>query len=282
MSTSRGTLPNLIIIGAMKCATTSLHYYLNLHPEISMSAQKELNFFTEAFNWHKGLPWYTSWFTEHSNVRGEASPSYTSYPYHTGIAERMYATIPDAKLIYLVRDPVERLLSHYMHSYIERKDHRPLDEVATDPSTKYICYSRYFTQLEQYLAYYPASQILIVEQEALRNRRAHVLREVFEFLDVDPDFYDPRYRWERHRTNLKRRKTALGLRLAQTRPMQLLQRLPHRLRWPIEEAILWPFSRRVERIEPSGTLRQRIVDLLQDDVARLRAHTGKSLENWSL
>jgi hypothetical protein len=58
-----GTLPNLIIIGAMKGGTTSLHYYLNLHPQIWMSREKELYFFVSERNWNKGIEWYKSNFT---------------------------------------------------------------------------------------------------------------------------------------------------------------------------------------------------------------------------
>ena len=71
-------LPNLIIIGAMKCGTSALHRYLGLHPEISMSDEKELNFFIEGMNWEKGLAWYESMFTGKAKVHGESSPDYTN------------------------------------------------------------------------------------------------------------------------------------------------------------------------------------------------------------
>jgi hypothetical protein len=67
-------LPNLIIIGAMKCATTSLHYYLNLHPEILMSEEKQLDFFISELNWNKGIEWYESNFTDKAKIYGETSP----------------------------------------------------------------------------------------------------------------------------------------------------------------------------------------------------------------
>jgi hypothetical protein len=67
-------LPNLIIIGAPKCGTTSLHHYLSLHPQISMSREKELNFFIAERNWSKGIAWYAAQFAADNKVRGEASP----------------------------------------------------------------------------------------------------------------------------------------------------------------------------------------------------------------
>jgi hypothetical protein len=75
-----GALPNLIIIGGLKCGTTSLHHYLNLHPEIAMSRPKELNFFVAELNWPLGRDWYAGHFDAAVPVRGESSPHYTNRP----------------------------------------------------------------------------------------------------------------------------------------------------------------------------------------------------------
>src|SRR4051812_3312851 len=107
------TLPNLIVIGAKKSGTTSLYVYLDAHPEISMTRDKELNFFVEERNWSRGLGWYGEQFDAGAPVRGEASPYYTALPHHRGVPERMASVIPDARLVYMVRDPIARLLSHY-------------------------------------------------------------------------------------------------------------------------------------------------------------------------
>ena len=108
-------LPNLIVIGAAKCGTTSLHAYLDEHPEIAMSREKELHFFVDRKNWGRGIEWYEAQFDASAPVRGESSPGYSAYPLYEGVAERMARVVPDAKLVYLVRDPVERVVSHYTH-----------------------------------------------------------------------------------------------------------------------------------------------------------------------
>ena len=87
-------LPNLIIIGGLKCGTTSIHHYLGLHPEIQMSKPKELNFFVEELNWDLGLDWYASRFDDRFKVRGESSPHYTNLPRFTGVAERIQRALP--------------------------------------------------------------------------------------------------------------------------------------------------------------------------------------------
>ena len=99
-------LPNFIIIGAGKCGTSALYYYLHHHPEVQMSRVKELRFFNGE-KWNQGLGWYESnWDGSSAPVRGEASPGYTTYPEPSDTATRMHDVIPDAKLIYLVRDPI--------------------------------------------------------------------------------------------------------------------------------------------------------------------------------
>ena len=88
-------LPNLIIIGGLKCGTTSIHHYLGLHPEIQMSKPKELNFFVEELNWDLGLDWYASRFDDRFGVRGESSPHYTNLPRFGGVARaRCTSTAP--------------------------------------------------------------------------------------------------------------------------------------------------------------------------------------------
>src|SRR5262245_43211435 len=104
-------LPNLIVIGAGKCGTTSLHLYLGLHPEISMTQQKELNFFVAELNWRRGLGWYEEQFREGTPVRGESSVAYSEYPQRQGVPERMAALVPDVNIVYCVRDPFERMVS---------------------------------------------------------------------------------------------------------------------------------------------------------------------------
>jgi hypothetical protein len=73
-----GALPNLLILGAQKCGTSGLHYYLGLHPEVSMSKPKELNFFIEERNWTRGTDWYKRHFDASATVRGESSPNNTA------------------------------------------------------------------------------------------------------------------------------------------------------------------------------------------------------------
>lgn len=202
--------PTFLIIGAMKGGTTSLHSYLGEHPQIQMTAIKETNFFSgpPAGNPYMGgeeriagLPEYEALFDPTVEVRGEASPSYTMYPRRPGVPERIRELVPEAKFLYLVRDPIDRLVSHYLHSLSFDGEERPLREALedfSDPECPFTCPGFYAAQLERYLAQFPAERMLVIDQADLRDRRAATLSEIFAFLEVDRGFVSPRFEEERN------------------------------------------------------------------------------------
>lgn len=275
-------LPNVIIIGAMKAGTTSLHHYLSLHPEIQMSREKELNFFITERNWEKGVEWYASHFVNNATVRGESSPNYTAHPRFLDVPARMHAVVPDAKLIYVLRDPIERMVSHYVHAYAERTEERPPEKALADLDSVYVARSKYHMQMEQYLRWYPTSRILLVTAEELYGHRGETLRTVFRFLGVNDAFHSQGFLEIRHRSNVKRRKSATGAVIARAGGAALLARLPAEFRWHAGNALYRPFSRRVERPILSPSLRARLGDVLAGDIGRLRESTGCSFAGWSI
>ena len=167
----------------MKAGTSSLHYYVDAHPDIAMTRAKELNFFSLDRIWAKGTHWYGKQFDPRSRVRGESSPSYSKYPHVPSVPERMATIVPDAKLIYLVRDPIDRAVSHYVHVSESGRDDRTLNEALSQlERNPYLDCSSYAMQLDRYLGHFPRSRILVVQSEALRTRREETLRSIFRFL----------------------------------------------------------------------------------------------------
>jgi len=275
-----GALPNLVVVGGLKCGTTSLHHYLNLHPEVEMSRPKELNFFVAELNWPLGPEWYASHFSGRASVRGESSPHYTNRPRFEGVAERMRSVVTDARLVYMVRDPIDRMLSHYLHNVGGGYDDRTLADAFADPESAYVTRSRYFFQLEPYLEEFGPERIEIVGREELKRDRPATMRRVFAFLGVDPGFSSTQFdrEWEtgtakgRGRFRLMDRAVRLpGLRAVDRN----FDRLPEPLRWLVERVVHDPGAGAAPKPEVPPPLRQRLADLFRDDVARLEGVAGR-------
>lgn len=190
-TTQLGRLPDFLIIGAAKSGTTSLHRYLDRHPDIYMSPKKEPCFFDADVAWNNGLDWYRSLFggASDSQLCGEASTNYTRFPQVPEVPARIANTLPAAKFIYIMRHPVDRAYSHYVHRYTkEVYPGRPFEQsfeqfVARDPMC--LDSSDYLLQIEQYLRYFPAESFLWLFFEELKSDPASVVRKVLRFLDVD-------------------------------------------------------------------------------------------------
>jgi hypothetical protein len=267
----------------MKSGTTSLHRYLGLHPQISMAVEKELNFFIAEANWTRGVDWYARHFSSNAPVRGESSPSYTHYPFFSGVPERMASVVPDTRLVYLVRDPIERIVSHYVHDVAEGHERRTLADALSDlDGNPYVAASRYAAQLQRYLACFPRSQILVIANEELRAERRATVRRVFEFLEVDPSFESCGFDRIEHRSSEKRRRSEVGQRLARSSLFRLVRRLPRGMRGRILRLIERPFSRSIERPLLDPTLRARLEGLLRDDARAIQELAGRRFPDWSL
>lgn len=283
------TLPTFMIIGAAKAGTTSLHFYLAQHPEIQMSANKEPNFFAGPPN---GVPFpprhvgrigdYEALFDARFAVRGEASTGYTNHPRRTGVAQRIKRMIPDAKLIYLVRDPVERTISHYHDALALGKLRDSLEAALGEfsPENPLLCHSRYATQLELYLQHFPAEQILVVDQADMRTDRRASLRRIFEFLGVDSGFDSVAFERTLHasegRPVYSPRCWAFVERLVVPRAQLVPAGSRRRLRQAFERGLL----PKLEPADVEADLRMRLSDLFRAEVRRLRELTGEDFATW--
>jgi hypothetical protein len=276
-------LPNLIVIGGLKCGTTSLHHYLGLHPEIGMSRPKELNFFVAELNWGLGEDWYANHFAAADPVRGETSPHYTNEPRFSGVAERIGRVLgPDAKVVYMVRDPVDRLLSHYLHNIGGGYERRPMAEALGDPESAYVQRSLYARQAEPYLEHLGIDRIAFVTREELRDRREETMRRMFEFAGVDPSFSSPQFRREWETGSAKGgggfRLMDRAVRLPGLRALDRnFDRLPESLRWVVERIVHDPGSGEAEKPELPADLRARLVATFRPDVERLEEIMGRRL-----
>lgn len=181
--------PNLFIIGAMKSGTTSLHNYLNAHPDIAMSEEKEPGYFVDELGLHKGEQWYCNLFESEKKYRyrGESSTHYTKLPLYRGVPERIFRFNPDARLIYIMRDPFERVISHYWHALRDihhgGETRSLLNAVRERPD--YLAFSNYEAQLAPYLDRFGREAIYTLTFESLRQDPNKEVNRIFAWLQLD-------------------------------------------------------------------------------------------------
>lgn len=205
------TLPNFLIIGAAKGGTTSLYYYLSQHPQIYMSPVKEPRFFAlEGEDLNFSSP--DELFIENSVICfddyqklfdgvtdeiaiGEASPLYL---YSKKAPSRIKHYVPEVKLIAILRDPVDRAYSSYMHYVREGYEKYSFSEALEAEEKRiqenwvYMWYYKrcgyYYEQIKRYLDIFDSSQIKVCLYDDLRNDTSLFLKDIFDFLGVDKSF----------------------------------------------------------------------------------------------
>ena len=185
-------IPNLFIIGAMKCGTTSLHTYLGTHPQIFMSDPKEPFFFSRESNWSKGDKSYVKLFAKGRDavIRGEASIEYAAAPEFSGVPQRIFKFNPEARFIYVMRDPIERTISHYWHRvrfHDEKRD--MLTAIRSYPL--YLNVSHYAMQLRLYFDLFGSGRVYALTSEEMSRDPLKVTRNIFQWLGVDSSFQPP-------------------------------------------------------------------------------------------
>lgn len=198
MGTASHRLPDFVIGGAQKCGTTSLHRYLSAHPALYLPRRpQELHFFDFDENFAKGIDWYAGHFklAGHAQKVGQTSPLYL---YDERVPSRLANALPQARLIFLLRDPVARAYSHYWHQVKKGTESLPfMDALAMEQERlrggydarrqySYVDRGRYVHQLARFARQFPRTRMLVLGTEALGSKPLDTLRLCFDFLEVDP------------------------------------------------------------------------------------------------
>jgi hypothetical protein len=266
---SLGPLPTFVIVGAMKAGTTSIRAYLDAHPDVF--APPETHFFTERFD--RGVDWYRSQFAGAGDAKaiGDKTPGYM---YSDEAVERMAATLPDARLIAILRNPIDRAYSHYWHHRRVGKESRSFEEAIAQELSgdggstfEYVRFGRYIKHLERLARFYPRERILVLLFEDLSSKPAEVYAEACRFLGIDGSVPPPIVG---ERTNTYRVYRARGLyetlnRLGLSRVIRLLR----------------PIMVRRTSYEPmSANARATLRAAFADDNRALAAWLGRDLSAW--
>lgn len=185
--------PDFIIIGAMKCATSTLHTQLARQPGFFMTEPKEPYFFSDDPVFAKGFEWYDRLYegAGPGDLTGESSTHYTKLPTYPKTVERIAARVPDARFIYVMRHPIDRLVSQYIHQWTTREIRVPIDE-AIDKHGELIAYSKYAMQLTPYIQVFGHERICPMFFERLTTQPEAELKRACAFLgrDGDPEWHE--------------------------------------------------------------------------------------------
>lgn len=215
MSENR-TLPDFVIIGAQRCGTSSLYAYLSQHPQVLPAIKKEVHFFDLGFE--KGVRWYRAHFpfllemrcrrllASKSVITGEASPCYLFHPHSP---KRLAAVVPKAKLIVLLRNPIDRAYSHYHLNLKKKREALSFEEAIFNEGARlqgeldkmlanesynsfnhrhfsYLQRGIYVDQLQAYAEFFDRDQILVIKSEDFFSRTPEVFQQILEFLGLEP------------------------------------------------------------------------------------------------
>lgn len=218
---------NFIVIGSMKSGSTTLFRWLGLHPGVALPRIKEPNFFSDDRAWARGISWYESLFPEleEGQITGEASIRYTDPAVSGEAAVRAAGLVPDSRLIFIARNPLDRARSHYRHEVLRGRERRSFVEALQAQGNRYVRLSRYRDGLSPWKSSFPKSQLRVFSFDALFGEGEFEWRNLLSYLEL-PYFARPTEQY--NVTEGKRQYRGLMRMLYRTGAMRLEGRVP---RW---------------------------------------------------
>lgn len=297
--------PNYFVIGSAKCGTHSICTLLGQHPDVFMVEPKETYFFSVPGQWEKGFDWYESLFAAAGDkrMRGEGSPDYTlGAALPVNVPKRIFEYAPDAKLIYIVRHPVQRIESMWLELtwwsterltwWTDRgikmeimQAHPSINKALRLNQSVFVDTTNYWTEIDRYRKYFPDDQILVVFLEDLMADHSAVMRECFTFLGVDADVETDlalTIRNASERKRIPRKPYAMVRSLPGARSVlhKAAGLMPQTLRSAITKRLLRaPVS---ERPHLDQETQAWVSDLLRDDMYKFLEFSGRPRNFWDL
>jgi hypothetical protein len=269
--------PDFIVIGAMKSATTTLHEQLARQPGIFMSRPKEPNFFSDDEMYARGWAWYSSLFRPASAaaLRGESSTHYTKLPTYPRTVERMARDLPRLKLVYVMRHPIDRLISQYVHELTAGRITAGLRE-ALVRLPELIDYSRYSMQLQPFLEVYGSGDVLPVFFSRLVSHPQDELERIGRFIG-----HEGRLKWDeglqpQNRGRERLRPSPMREVLVQAPVLKTIRRRVVPRRWSQSLKGLW--RARIEPPRLTPVLTSRLCQVFDADLAQLGSWLGLRLD----
>lgn len=296
------TLPNFLIIGAAKAGTTSLYNYLEQHPDVFMSPDKEPRFFafkgdtsgnypyTELHQYEKLFNGVTT-----EKMAGEAS---TFYLYSKSAPDCIKEHAPDVKLVAVLRNPIDRAYSQFVYWQREGKEvetdfakivNEELDNMQAENSDSYIMRGMYGSQLQRYFDIFPKEQIRVYLFEDLCERPEEMLKDVFGFLNIDDTFkvnFSKNYNVSTMpQSGIKQVIYAFIMRQNRLKAT-LMKILPNNIYWkyiaPLARTLANALrSRKKLAVRPlDNVIRQQLIDVYRDDIQLTEKLINRDLQSW--
>ena len=273
-------MPTFLIIGAMKAGTTSLYHLLGSHPDVFLPENKEPDFFVTQKAWSNGVDWYRSLFVGAGGARavGEASTSYSKCTEFPGVPERIARLLPDVRLVYVLREPISRMRSMYLHNVRQGREVAPVDEALLS-RPMYLDASRYALQLDAYLEHFARAQIHVLLSEDLRREPQATIAELARFLGLDTSH---RFAARDYNVAAERRRETAWSRAARRLPLYrtALRLAPDALTRQLYRTATRPAP--AAWAHPSTETIAVLTERLQPDLMRLQGHLGEGFDAWGL
>ncbi|QYJ15072.1 hypothetical protein Rxycam_00884 [Rubrobacter xylanophilus DSM 9941] len=290
-------LPDFLVIGAMKCGTTALYYYLDQHPEVYMSPVKEPDFL--AFegegvaprNAVTDLSSYAALFREAGSARAVGEASHESL-YRVRAVENIRRYVPGARFIAVLRDPADRAYSHYLHLVRNGTEPLPSFEAALAaerrgdlgegfPFRSYVDRGFYLRQLSRYYKAFGEERLRVYLYEDLATRPLWVMRDAFAFIGVDPGFV-PDVSLRRNVSGVPRSRLLDAL-LQRQSPLKNLVKthLPSWVRRRVAERFDRLKSWNLTKPQPMHPeTRRELVETYREDIMGLQGLIRRDLSGW--
>jgi len=277
-------LPTFLVIGAGKCGTSTLYELLSNHPQVGMTEIKEPNFFSRDEIYGRGMQWYEDQFKHAAGkpVCGETSHTYTVSAVFPHAAQRIHQHLPDVRMIYIVRNPLERLESSWLQL---RRTPPPWygkigsfdTAIRTLPGP--MDGSKYWKQLSIYREFFDDSRILLLFLEDLKSDPDRTLRRCCSFLGIDEK---PFSQLSGTTYNVSRGALADTGVLTHLRQWPGFARLRDSAPRPVRSGLSRLFKTRIhDRPKWNRDLHQWAIDQLRDDARSLLEYGGKPMDFWS-
>lgn len=296
-------LPDFLVVGPPKCASTSLHFYLNQHPEIFMSPEKEINFFNRHFA--KGIQFYSKHFDKAKPGQkiGEATPEYAFLPF---AVDRIKETIPNTKIILCFRNPAERAFSDWLMLWdagveidnfqkaIEYNIHQ-MKTISFDGNAgaqiwfdrvnhlrqgekwvrSYIQAGMNGKMLENYLSIFTDKQVKYIFLEDLQSNMDETMKELFEFLEVDNQFIIPEKDDKNYYYDRKAYRSLINI-----IGIKPARRIAHLMPENIKNIFKQKKRNVKKKLHLEDQDRKKLIEIFKPDIIHLEKLTGRQLNHW--